>query len=223
MEAYIDSLLKHLNQYAGKGVIELFKQFKINSTAKNKNNILAWKLIETFEGRKTAQANIEHENINIKTIQLKENGNPQEAMSFSPIIYEKIINEDWDNSDFKKYLSHTFIFFVFKFENDKNYLIKIIKWNIPNDELNGEVKLVWKDTKKKISDGTVLKEIRGGKYITWFLSEEITNICHIRPHGRNGIDCLKLPIRDKLNGDVSAPKQSFWFNHSYLKKIVDKK
>lgn len=223
MEAYIDSLLKHLNQYAGKGVIELFKQFKINSTAKNKNNILAWKLIETFEGRKTAQANIEHENINIKTIQLKENGSPQEAMSFSPIIYEKIINEDWDNSDFKKYLSHTFIFFVFKFENDKNYLIKIIKWNIPNDELNGEVKLVWKDTKKKISDGTVLKEIRDGKYITWFLSEEITNICHIRPHGRNGIDCLKLPIRDKLNGDVSAPKQSFWFNHSYLKKIVDKK
>lgn len=222
MSTYIDSLLIYLEQYKGQETTELFRQVNMNSTAKNKNNMLAWKLIEKLEGRKIAQAKIEHANINIKTIQLKENGNPQEGMSFSTIDYEKIVNEEWDESKFKKYLLNTFLFFVFRYENNKNYLNKIIKWNVPGEELNGEIKLVWKDTRKKIAEGTIFKEIKNGKYVTWFLTEEITNICHIRPHGKNGKDCLKLPVKDRLSGDVSAPKQSFWFNHSYLKKIVNK-
>ena len=104
MSTYIDSLLIYLEQYKGQETTELFRQVNMNSTAKNKNNMLAWKLIEKLEGRKIAQAKIEHANINIKTIQLKENGNPQEGMSFSTIDYEKIVNEEWDESKFKKYL-----------------------------------------------------------------------------------------------------------------------
>lgn len=221
MEDYLNNLLSYLKSFENKRVDELLACFNITSNSKAKNYILSKTLVDSFEGKGIGFAKIEKCGINIKTIQLKENGNPKEAMSFSPINYCKIVNEEWKNSAFKKYLSNYFIFFVYKKNNDINTLIKIIKWKVPDNDLNGEIKLVWEDTKKKISEGTVIKEEKNGKIITWFLSEKVTNICHVRPHGSNGSDVSKLPVTDKATGYEHALKHSFWFNHSYIKNIID--
>ena len=221
MNEYIYNLLNYLKKFENKSIDSLFAEFSIISNAKSKNYILSQTLINSFEGKEIAKAKIEKNQINIKTIQLKENGNPKESMSFSPINFCKIINENWDESDFKKYLSKDFLFFVYKVKDGTNYLLKIIKWNVPSQDLNGEIKLVWEDTKKKVSEGTVIKEICDGKYITWFMPEKVTNICHVRPHGSNGSDVSKLPVTDRFTGYDYALKHSFWFNHSYLKKIIE--
>ena len=44
-------------------------------------------------------------------------------------------------------------------------------------------------------------------------------VCHVRPHGRNANDTIKLPVHDKLTGATEYTKQCFWINNSYIKKI----
>ncbi len=221
MENYLDGLLAYLKQFENKSVDDLSHDFCIFSKAKSKNFLLSQALIGRYEGKEIGKAKIEKYKINLKTIQLKENGNPKEAMSFSPINYNKIINESWENCEFREYLSNVFVLFIYKIINKKNVFMKAIKWIVPNNDLNGEIKFVWEDTKKKISEGTIIKSIEGHKVIMCFLTEKVTNICHVRPHGSNGSDVVKLPIKDKLTGYEYAIKQSFWFNHSYLKQIVE--
>ena len=220
MGNYINNLVSFLSQYENKTTDELLKELNIITSAKSKNYVLSQALIYSFEGKGIAQAKIERDRINIKTIQLKENGCPKEAMSFSPINYCKIVDETWNSSEFRDYLDRDFIFFIFKNEGVHNYLIKVVNWRIPLSDLDGEVKLVWEDTKSKIKEGRVFKEKKDEKLITYFLSEKITNICHVRPHGSNSADVIKLPVKDLYTGYNYAIKQSFWFNHSYLKKIV---
>lgn len=217
---YIQNLLDFLKQYEGETVRDLLDKLNISTNAKSTNFILSKALISNYEGKDVAAAKISRFKLNIKTIQLKENGNPKEAMSFAPIDFSKIINESWNCSAFRNYLAQDFVFFVFKVSNGVNYFIKVIHWIMPLDDLDGETKLVWEDTKKKITDGTVIKEIKNGKYVTWFLGEKVTNICHVRPHGANGADVAKLPVKDRLTGYTNALKYSFWFNHNYLKNIV---
>ena len=221
METYLDELLSYLKQFEYKSVDDLSFDFCISSRAKSKNFLLSQALIGGYEGKAIGKAKIENYKINLKTIQLKENGNPKEAMSFTAINYQKIINESWENCEFKEYLSNVFLLFIYKAINGKNVFLRAIKWKVPIDDLNGEIKLVWEDTKKKISEGTIIKTVENNKIIMWFLTEKITNICHVRPHGSNGSDVAKLSVKDKLTGYEYALKQSFWFNHSYLKQIID--
>lgn len=221
MENYLDELLTYLKQFENKSVDDLSCDFAVSSNAKSKNFILAQALIGGFEGKEVGKAKFEKYKINLKTIQLKENGNPKEAMSFAPINYQKIVNESWEDCEFKRYLSSVFVFFIYQIVDGINVFLRAIEWKVPIGDLNGEIKLVWEDTKKKISEGTVIKNVENEKVITWFLTEKITNICHVRPHGSNGSDVSKLPVNDKLTGYEYALKQSFWFNHSYLKQIVD--
>ena len=47
--------------------------------------------------------------------QIKEENNlPKEDMSFPTFKYKEIVNEDWENSDFKDILEHKFLFVFFQ-------------------------------------------------------------------------------------------------------------
>ena len=221
MESYVDSLLEYLKQFIGMKSDDLFIKFNVNANGKSRNYLLSQALIGSFNGIKMAKIEIEKYNLNIKTIQLKENGYPQESMSFPAIKYKKIIHENWDNSEFKNYLSNPFIFFIYKYKNGFNFLERVMKWEIPISDLNGNVRDVWEDTKNKIMNGNVIREIKNNKFITCFLAERETTICHVRPHGKNHNDWFELPVMDKISGYMRAPKQSFQINHEYLKKIVE--
>lgn len=224
MENYLENLLTYLRQYENMNADDLATMFSVSSNAKSKNYLLSKAMIGGYEGKEIAKAKFENYKINLKTIQLNEKGNPKEAMSFAPIDFKKIVNESWDTSDFKKYLSNDFLFFIFKEINGKNVFLRAIKWSVPSSDLNGEIKLVWENTKKRISEGTVIKEFEDDnkrKVKTLFLTERETNICHVRPHGSNGSDVAELPVPDRHTGYAYVLKQSFWFNHSYLKKIVN--
>lgn len=221
-EVEVSNLVLFLQKYTHQPVDDLFGRLRLNTKAKSKNYILSNALCSQYKGKEMFSAICEHENIHLKTIQLKENGKPQEAMSFAPIDFEKIVQENWETSTFKKYIDGRFLFFIFKQTTSANYLESIFLWKISDDDLQS-VKDVWEKTKLLIEEGRVFKCIdEKGKVITNFPNEASTLVCHVRPHGRDGVDSKKLPVQDVRTGFNYLPKQSFWFNHCFLNKITKK-
>ena len=198
----------------------IMDELSIETNAKSKNYIIASNLCYLYKGKSYFNSLCEHENIHLKTIQLKDNGKPQEAMSFAPIDFNSIINENWETSSFKCFLDGYFIFFVFKKDKDENLIDNIFLWKMLDRDLI-IVRKVWESTKNYLISGNVIKAIINNKVITNFVSEADDMICHVRPHGKNSLDLMKLPYCDKKTGYSVLSKQSFWFNHNYLIKIIN--
>ncbi len=222
IEYKIDDLLLFLQKYENQDISTLKEKLNVHSSAKSINFILALSMCNSYKGKALFDNFILCNNVHLKTIQLKENGKAKEAMSFAPINYEKIIGENWETSTFKKYLDGTFIFFIFKKESDKNLLIDVFSWKM-NDNDKCKVKFVWENTKNLINKGNAFKKLENGKFYTNFLAEADTEICHVRPHGKDSTDFRKIPVQDSCSGNYILPKYSFWFNHDYLNKIVSEK
>ena len=219
-EVEVSNLILFLQKFTHHSVDDLFGMLGISTKAKSKNYILSNALCSQYKGNEIFEAICEHENIHLKTIQLKENGKPQEAMSFAPIDFKGIVKETWETSTFKKYIDGRFLFFVFKKTASDNLLENIFLWKISNDDLES-VKSVWEKTKGLLQEGRVIRCIdEKGKIITNFPNEASTLVCHVRPHGRDGVDLNPLPIQDVTTGYSVMSKQSFWFNHNFLYKIV---
>lgn len=216
------NLTAYLQQFINKSVEELMLEQGIITNAKSKNYILSIALASSYKGKNHFMALLEHENLHLKTIQLKDNGKPKEAMSFPPFDFKEICNEVWETSKFKKYIDGSFLFFVFKKERSINYLKYIFLWKMPEED-KITVRETWNKTRMLIINGSVFKKIEDDKVITRFPAESETRICHVRPHGKNGIDLKELPFVDKTTGYKFLSKQSFWFNHSYLEEIIHQK
>ncbi len=216
----MSNLVASLQKYIGKSGNQLLNDLSITTSAKSKNYIIASNLCYQYKGKSYFNSLCSHANIHLKTIQLKENNKPQEAMSFATIDFDEIVLEEWNTSSFKNFLEGYFIFFVFKKIDNQNIVDKIFLWKMPVEDLN-IVKNVWESTKNYIKNGNVIKDIVNEKVITNFISESDDLICHVRPHGKNGLDLIVLPVADKKTGYLGITKQSFWFNHNYLFRIIN--
>ena len=222
VEYKLDDLLVFLQKYKNKDISSLKEMLNVHSNAKSINYILASNMCYSYKGKLLLDNFVLCNNIHIKTIQLKENGKAKEAMSFAPINYEELVLETWETSSFKKYLDGIFIFFIFQNRFNNNTLVNVFSWKMDDYDKN-KVKNVWEHTKNLISEGNAFKKLDNGKFYTNFLSEAKTEICHVRPHGKDSTDFRKIPVRDSSSGNYILPKYSFWFNHSYLNSIVNKK
>ena len=111
----------------------------------------------------------------VKTVRLKENDLPKEDISFPNFKYEEIVNEDWEESDFKDILEHKFLFVFFKFENKKLVLKKVKFWNMPYLDLL-EAEKVWAKTKEIVAKGNIVKEVINGTRYTNFPNKSFNSI-----------------------------------------------
>ena len=82
---------------------------------------------------------------------------------------------------------------------------KAMFWNVPEKDLNTEIKRVWKDTVKKI---------RNNEYDNLPKISE-SPILHVRPHARNARDTYPT-----LDGK-QAIRKCFWLNASYIKQQIE--
>ena len=111
------------------------------------------------------------------------------------------------------------MFFVFKMEK-REYVFKGIKlWNMPEIDIETSVMEMWKKTYNTIKSGNIVKYIKDGKRKTNFVGMSENEVCHVRPHGRDSRDVIKLPFADKLTGATEYTKHCFWINNSYIKEI----
>ena len=148
----------------------------------------------------------EKADIMMKTVRLKQDGTPKEDMSFPYFKYMDIVKENWDDSTLKQMFSQKFFFVIFQYDNRNNLIFKkVMFWNMPYDDLEKQVKKVWRKTVAQIKIGQVGNLPK--------LSEN--PVCHVRPHAKNSKDRIPTP----LNG--LQTKKCFWLSKHYLKMQIN--
>ena len=155
----------------------------------------------------------------VKTVRLKENDLPKEDISFPTFKYGEIVNEEWDDSNFKDILEHKFLFVFFQFENEQLVLRKVKFWNMPYADIL-EAKKVWTKTKKIVAEGKIVKEVIGTTRYTNFPNKSFNSISHVRPHAINAADTYPLPTKDKVTNAEEYTKHCFWLNNSYVRDEI---
>lgn len=218
-EEYIIEIIK---KYYGKTDAQLFKEFKTNTSAKNKYSILFAKMLKVNGDIENTEEFLKA-NIKVKTIRVENNGRIIENMSFPAFKFEDIVNEKWEESDLYNTFENTkFMFVVFRKNDNNEYIFDRVKlWNMPEEILQGEIKKVWLKTKKVIKSGNIVKSIKNGEKETNFPKSTENKYCHVRPHARNSNDTYVLPTKDELTGAKEYTKQCFWLNRSYIKSIIE--
>lgn len=155
----------------------------------------------------------------VKTVRLKQNNLPKEDISFPTFIYEEIVNEDWDDSNFKDILEHKFLFVFFQFENKQLILRKVKFWNMPYADIL-EAEKVWAKTKDVVSKGNIVKVVKGTTRYTNFPNKSFNSVSHVRPHATNAADTYPLPIKDGLTKANEYTKHCFWLNNTYVRDEI---
>ena len=80
-----------------------------------------------------------------------------------------------------------------------DYIFKGIKlWNMPEMDIETSVMEMWKKTYNTIKSGNIVRYIKNGKRKTNFVGMSENEVCHVRPHGRDSKDVIKLPVADKF-------------------------
>lgn len=216
IESFEDYVVKKIEEYKDYSVNELKQRFfpKKEKMAKNLEAMIIYRIL----GIKGNQAEeFVKANIVIKVIRINQNNKIKESMSFPTFKFKDLIQEEWENSTFGRYLGETrFLFVIYKYNQEGNLYLKGCQfWNIPYDDLNNEVQKVWKKTKQVIIDGLQITKSNGRNYSNLPKASE-NPVCHVRPHGRDAKDTYELPDGRKF------PKQCFWLNNNYILKQIDK-
>ncbi len=156
----------------------------------------------------------------IKTVRLKGNNLPKEDISFPTFKYSDIVDEEWDESDFKDILEHKFLFIFFQIEGEELLLKKVKFWNMPFSDIE-KAKLVWEKTRQIVTDGNIVSEVNSrGIRKTNFPNKKFSSVAHVRPHAQNADDTFPLPQLDKVTGLNSYTKHCFWINSNYIKDEI---
>ena len=221
VDGFNDFVAKVIEKYKGKSQKELMEEFNIGTNAKNINSMLISRMFNV-KGKLSETEEFQKAKIIPKTIRIEENGKIKESISFPYFKYTDIINQNWENSDFREELETTkYMFFIFKMENGE-YIFKGIKlWNMPEIDIETSVMEMWKKTYNTIKSGNIVKSIEHGIRKTNFVGISENRVCHVRPHGKDASDVCKLPVADKLTGATEYTKHCFWINNNYIKKIFN--
>ncbi len=212
-------VISKFKPYYNKTVEQILKKtgVKINTTAKSfyanlTKAILGIELDKEIEEFEKAE-------IIVKTVRLKENNLPKEDISFSNFKYEEIVKEEWDESNFKDILEHKFLFVFFQFEDEQLILRKVKFWNMPYADIL-EAEKVWEETKKIVSKGKIVRELKDGIRYTNFPNKSFNSVSHVRPHATNASDTYPLPTKDKLTKVKEYTKHCFWLNNTYVRDEI---
>lgn len=205
--SFEDYIISKMEPYYWMDADDLLKKFWIDSTAKSNYYMLAKKMLWVDEDK---IEEFEKANIQIKTIRLKSNWVPKEAMSFPTFKYMDIVKQDYYDSELYEKLSEDkFLFMVFEFTDKKEIKLRFKKamfWHTPWEDLEWKIKTAWNETKSRIMLWEYNDLVK--------ISDDL--IIHVRPHARNANDTYQTP------NWWQATKKCFWFNQKYIKEQIEK-
>lgn len=206
-------VVDQLRPYHGMTQRKLKERFGVESTAKSLNAVLLSRMLG-IEGDVANTQEFKNANIIPKTIRVQRNGKIKESMSFPTFRFTEIIKQTWEESDLREYLEPTkFMFVIFVENEDGEYEFDRVKfWNIPAEDLE-EVQRVWEKTVAVISAGVELS-FDGNCTRNNLPKQSESHVAHVRPHARDSHDTYPLPDGREM------PKQCFWFNRTYVEKII---
>lgn len=154
-ESFEDYVIHKIEQYRDNTVHELCDKFQIPYKDKKPKNLEAMLTYRMLGIKGNHAEEFEKANIVIKTIRINKNNRIKENMSFPIFKFKELIEEEWDDSTFGNYLRETkFLFVVYKYDDNDELRLKGCQfWNIPYDNLEKQVKVVWEKTKQLIKNG----------------------------------------------------------------------
>ena len=203
LEEYI---LDKLKPYYNQDIEYLKVKFNIPYTISNKSfTYLLAKGMLNVVNEKIEE--FEKANIKIKAIRLRPDGMPKESMSFPTFKYTEIVNEEWLDSELYETFSTTkYLFMIYQYIDDNTLIFKkAMFWNVPEKDLNSEIKKIWE---------TTVERIKNNEYDNLPKISE-SPVLHVRPHAQNANDTYPT-----LDGK-QAIKKCFWLNASYIKKQIE--
>lgn len=202
-KSFEEIIIERFEPFYGLTIEEISK--KVNHKISNaKSNIyLLTKAI--LDVKSTSIEEFEKADIQLKTIRLEKSGSLKESMSFPQIQYKEIISEDFLDSAWYQMITKRFFFVIFQ-KNDNGELVlkKVMFWTMPYEDIE-QAKEFWLDTKNKIIAGEFEK----------FLKLADHKKFHVRPKAVNAKDLMET------NGFGLQKKKSYWFNSSYVRKMID--
>ena len=211
-KSFEDILLDRFEPYYGMSYDELVVEMNaIASGAKSKYFLIA-NAILTDKGERgidvTASEEFLKSGIVMKTIRLNKSGRPAEAMSFENIKYGEVMSEkNWFNSRLYELFTQRFLFVVFQEDENKvERLKRAFFWTMPVKDLDVAAGY-WLNIKNAIKANHIAPE--------YFYRESDHKNFHVRPKAKNAADVAVNP-----HGGT-AKKYCYWFNHDYIKSIVE--
>lgn len=189
----------------GKTLAELAEDYGIDKNSHNAKSYFSSIALRILGTKKRRLPEFDRAGIIMKTIRLKANGMPKEAISFPAFDFVETLSQSWDESALSEALEQKFFLVIFQYdEDDELRFKKVMFWNMPySDRLTAQA--MWLKTQDAIreSEPSRFPKISDGKVI------------HVRPHGRDAKDTNPLP-----NGSL-YPKQGFWLNQKYIKQQLE--
>lgn len=172
--------------------------------------------------------------ISVRVVRVLSNGHIKESMSFTPFKFKELIQERWETSPFHDYLETTrFLFVVFRQREDGAYVFDSCRfWAMPTADLEGPAKTCWNRTRETIKSGVRLSRCVNSKGSVTYgndLPSSLENpVVHVRPHASKAAyrfeDGTEIGNVDRDASELPdgrwMTKQSFWFNRSYLERIL---
>lgn len=203
-ETFEGYVVRIMSRYSGRTEESLKREFGLDyeQTAKHRAYMLA-KAMLGVHAKKVAE--FEKANVAVRTIRLEEDGRIKEHIPFRYIKYKKIIDEEWDESQFYGELNRRFLFVMFRRTADDELIFeRCMFWSIPAEALE-QAHLVWEDTRAKV--------IRGD--YNHFLGASDNSISHVRPHANDSRDLTDTPQGGRVK------KYGFWLDKYYMREQLE--
>lgn len=205
-----DFVTKRLNKYAGKTTVQICDELGITGKFKSKDKharrmrkFLNKILSGSQDQESDNLAEFKNTGLQIKTVRLKANGMPAEAVSFPHFKYDELAAEEvWEDSEIYGMLASRFLFiFLREMGEDKDPVFEnAVFHSLSEDDLD-EAEAAWKLAAKKAREH-LYEEMPGQK---------ANRVIHVRPHDSKA----------RYGKDPSIEKhRCFWLNHGYLKSIA---
>jgi DNA mismatch repair protein MutH len=234
LEQYIFSKLE---PFVGKTVNELADFYGIVSEdgqyPKAINAMLASRMLGIHGDLENAEE-FSKAGISVKTIQVSENGNIKENMSFPAFDFKELVKETWEESTLRDLLdSGRFFFVVFQKQADGRVIFRGAKfWCMPVEDLDSTVRDAWQQTVDTLKSGVQL-EFDGSRVKNNFVKSSENRIIHVRPHASKASymfndtwDADELPVNARwINkpfgySEKWMTKQCFWLNNQYVREQI---
>lgn len=153
-----------------------------------------------------------------RSIVLEYDGKLRESVLISAFRYNGFINEEWENSKFRRWMKWvTFLFIIYK--RDSHGDIRLIGsqcWEMPPEDIEQYVKPVWEKTKEVIESGSLWYVDRRGKRHYNFTSKKENPVCHIRDCAWDNKDTNELPDGSKCQ------TRGFGLDNNYIMKQLNR-
>ena len=203
--SFEEAVAQRFEEFVGLSVDEISLKFGLSKLSSNQKGYHRQLAIKMLSGGGHSVPELQKAGVEMKTVRLKPNGKPREAMSFPGFKFMDIINEDWEQSSFFEKLEQKFLFIVFQPDSSgTERFSRALLWNMPYQD-RMEAKRVWENTKNRVKeDATNLPK----SVDSW--------VAHVRPKGRDGSDKIPTP-----QGGMHL-RQCFWLNSAYIDRVLQR-